>query len=583
MAQVAKIIDVTRSYVPVDPATFPQNLHATQAEDAPEERVPVIPYQGYNFLPTAYGYKSFFGLNSKLDVDALTSRVDEIFVIQTETLRNILVALCEDGIWTKRGDVSGVWTHDITLTVPAVGVHKNWTYCVITNQLLCYRQGEASVWKLNTANSWVPTAFVPNTLNMAGQIGIFKAGARMGIWDSDGSIAWSNFDNFGDFVPSAATMAGSAKFNGILGKIVTIKPEDDGFIVYCTKSIIRVMRDFSSAYLWQTKTLVENTGVSYAFEVAHGTDDSVHFALTSTGLFKIQQGQMENLIPGVIDYLKKPRQPIGLQIFQGRYLFFELMDPSFINAQVEFTQETIPEQTLTIQEAIMIGNSFVFNYGSMSPMDTGKLLDALSQHHDSIQVWRSTGGCYSGIGYCLDTDYPVYEDHISATIAPATLSAFDAAPADYFQFTGTDPSYSVVGPDGTTNVPVLPFPIPPTPAQHKGNSYVADNEQNFFAKQDGQWYGERRFQELWMEKLEEIERIVRTAEMADTGAFTIGEVLEEEYTFGPFLDLSFLGESNRMMGEFALTEDWNGVFMHRSITKTFEIVINVRTVTQELL
>jgi hypothetical protein len=588
MAQQAKIIDVTRSYIPVDPNTFPQTMHATGNEDNPEERVPVIPYQGFNFLPTVYGYKSFFGLNSKFDADALTSNVDEIFVIQTETFRNILVALCDDGIWTKRGDVSGIWIPDITLSIPTAGQHKNWTYCVIANTLYCYRQGEASVWKLNTANSWVPTAFTPNFLNMTGQIGIFRAGARLGFWDSSDSVAWSNPDDTADFTPNAATMAGNTKFNGVMGRIVTIKPEDDGFIIYCTKSIVRVVRDFSSAYLWGSKTLIENAGISYHFEVAVGPNDSLHFALTSVGLYKIEGGQMENLIPGVVDYLKKSRQPIGLQFIQGRYLFFEILDVELIEGAVNFTTETIPEQTLTIQEAVSIYESFLIQESGGG--GSRGILSAIQQHHDSIQVWRSSGGCFSGIGYCTNTDYPVFEDHISATIAPATLSALNANPETYFQFTGTGAAYSVVGPDGITNVPVLPTPLLPIPSAHKTQSFTEDNEQNFFSKQEEQWYGERRFTDLWLSKLKEIEDIRREATIVDAGTYPIGETIEEEYTFGPFLDLSFSGESNRIYGEYDIIDEdeeistgWNGAFLHRSITQTFEIVITVKTETKEVL
>lgn len=79
MTQAAKIIDITRSFVIVDPRTFPETLHATAREDFPENRVPVVPYKGFNFLPTAMGYKSYFGVNAQLDISALTSRVDKIF------------------------------------------------------------------------------------------------------------------------------------------------------------------------------------------------------------------------------------------------------------------------------------------------------------------------------------------------------------------------------------------------------------------------------------------------------------------------------------------------------------------------
>lgn len=583
MAQQAKIIDVTRSYVPVDPKSFPQTMHATTQEDHPEERIPVIPYQGWNFLPTAYGYKSFFGLNSNLDVDALTSRCDELFIIQTETLHNILVALCEDGIWTKRGNVGGAWSHDATLSIPAAGSHKAWSYCVIANVLYCYRQEAAAYYKLGTSNNWVAEAVIPSILNMAGQIGIFRAGARLGFWDSDDSVAWSSLDDLTDFAPDLSTMAGEAKFNGVVGKIVTVKSEGDGFIIYATKSVVRVVRDFQSTNLWRTDVLLANAGIAYPFEVAVGPNDSTHFALTSIGLFKISAGQLENLIPAVIDYLTKSRQPIAIKFLQGRYLFFEIMDPNLIYGEVKFTQVTIPEQTFSIQQAVNIVESYtLLDTNGLSTDNLAKLFGALQQHHDSIQIWRSTGGCFIGLGYCLDTDYPIFEDYISATILPSALTSLDSLGEAYFDFTDGQASNGVIGPDGTSYVGVLPFPLL-IPSNALGDdSYVEANTQNFFSKQDQQWYAERRYYEIWLEKLKEIESIRREATIVDDGTYTVGEIIEEEYTFGPFLDLTFFGESNRIAGEFQLTEDWNGLFFHRSITNLISITVTVTTETRNV-
>src|SRR5437764_1133039 len=101
MTQLAKIIDITKTFVPVDPNAFPETLLGTAREDTPTQAAPVVAYEGYNFMPTAYGYRSYFGINQKVNIDALTSRVDHVFIIQTLTFENILVALCEDGIWTK--------------------------------------------------------------------------------------------------------------------------------------------------------------------------------------------------------------------------------------------------------------------------------------------------------------------------------------------------------------------------------------------------------------------------------------------------------------------------------------------------
>ena len=145
MTQVTKIIDVSYSFMVLDPNAMPENLSYTTKEDAPEDAAPIIAYEGYNFLPTSYGYKSFFGENSILDTTLLTSKVDHAFIFQMGNFQNALIALCDDGIWFNIG---AGWVHGITLSVPTVGSHLEWTYTIIENILYMYRQGDSLVYKL---------------------------------------------------------------------------------------------------------------------------------------------------------------------------------------------------------------------------------------------------------------------------------------------------------------------------------------------------------------------------------------------------------------------------------------------------
>ena len=199
-----QIIDVTRSAVITDPEAFYENLMSTGQEDSPERTIPIVAYEGYNFLPTLYGYRSYFDTTATLDIAALGSRCDLVVLYQFANYSNVLVALCEDGIWTNSGGTaSEVWTHKVTLSIPAPGSYLAWTYCVIENVLYMYRQGNASVYKL-TPTAFGPVtivSFVPNFLNMTGQMGIFRANGRLGFWDSANSISWSSLFDFTDFTP----------------------------------------------------------------------------------------------------------------------------------------------------------------------------------------------------------------------------------------------------------------------------------------------------------------------------------------------------------------------------------------------
>jgi hypothetical protein len=462
--QTAKIIDVTRTFVPVDPNAFPENLSATNREDYPEQKKPVMCYAGHNFMPTPYGYKSFFGINSVFDADSLESRADELFIVQTNTFENILVALTEDGIWTKQGDSSGAWTQAIALEAPDEGSHLDWTYCLIGNTLFCYRATEPQYYSFSTLNTYftpgvVPSAvtglavtenagigslaagnyyyrvaffqadgqlslattaevevtnlnsqnvvtwntlpaavngyrlyvtfgatthyvdvpqdatpeFVhndeadipnlitlpdqspivqyeayefyavtPTFLNMEGQQGIFKAGSRLGFWDTENSVSWSNIDDFADFTPSVKTLAGAAVFNEVIGRITMILSSADGFVIYATKSIVHIGRNLQTTFNWNPTVVAKGTGIAFKRQCCSSSPDTTQFAYTTTGLMQIEGNKGEYIVPEVTDYLKESSEPVFLKILEGRYLFLEILDGNYLNGLVEFEEVYVP-------------------------------------------------------------------------------------------------------------------------------------------------------------------------------------------------------------------------------------------------
>lgn len=363
--QTTKIIDVTRGFSPVDPKEFPETYHISSGEDNPEKGKEVLAYEGYNFLPTSYGYKSYFGVTSVLNINALTSRVDEVFIIQNSSFENIAVALCEDGIWTKVANATGAWTHEIILAVPAVGVHYDWSHCIISNDLYCYRQGDTAYHKFSSEpqlptpgeiQGALPTVldpFVPHPanafysvtptfLNMAGQLGIFRAGSRLGFWDSADSISWTSIDDFADATPSITTLAGSAIFLEIQGRIINILSYKDSFIVYSTKAITLIARDEASTFQWNPVVVYKDGGIAFRRQCCQGDGIGTQYAFTSNGLVQIEEGKASSIATSLTDSLKKVSLPIFLSLVEGRYLFLEIMDSAYISGLVTFTTSTIP-------------------------------------------------------------------------------------------------------------------------------------------------------------------------------------------------------------------------------------------------
>jgi hypothetical protein len=351
--QAAKIIDVTRSFIPVDPNRYPENLHGTGDEDQPETRVPVIPYMGYNFLPTSNGYKSFFGTNKALGIDALApNKADDIFIFQTLDYKNVLIALCDTGIWAKAANVGGAWTQLIAQVAPADAVFYEWYTTVIKNRLYVYRANDAQFYKIDT-NIAAPlgidcTAIVPNFITPTAQLGMFRLGARIGFWDATNAVAWCNPDDFSDFTPNVITGANVTTFNSVLGKISAIRAHGNNAIVYASKSITGLSVQPAETFFVKAISILDKAGVPYARQSVASLPDDTHFAYTSAGIYKIDNGKAEVIVPEVYDYFKNyTAQPIYLQLLQGRFLCFQILDANLINGNPIFSFESIPSGTLT--------------------------------------------------------------------------------------------------------------------------------------------------------------------------------------------------------------------------------------------
>lgn len=380
--QSAKFIDVTRTFVPIDPNSFPTSMHGTKNEDSPEDRIPVSAYEGQNFIPTAQGYRSYFGTTGSINIDALGAKADFVFMYQNTNFENILIALTETGIWVKKGSVVGAWTQAYAVTAPAAGVHYAWSFIVIAQTLYCYQANKASYQKIvsDITAGVLVTSVVPSFLNMAGQVGIFRAGGRLGFWDTSDSIAWSNQDDYADFTPSLLTLAGNAKFIDINGRITTIVGHGPGFMIYCTKAVIYIAPSPDSTFQWAPAVIYSNTGVTYPRQVVAAQPDTTHFAYVTHGLIKLENGKPEVIVPDVTDALATHNGPIYLSIYEGRYLCLEILDPDFFEGQVQFTKATtgdftyfFPGVSLTladaIDEEILQGTNFC---ASINDMGNGK-------------------------------------------------------------------------------------------------------------------------------------------------------------------------------------------------------------------
>jgi len=381
MPQVVKFIDVSKGYAVIDPSAFTENLSYTTGADAPETGAPILAFAGYNFLPTAYGVRSFFGTNSTLDIAPLPTRCNKVLLYQFANLQNVLIALCEDGIYITRPNASGAswegkvpygwiyqdWLGGKGMIQPAEGTAslenqtdaRWWSYAVLYNTLYIYRAGDpqvVSIGPLDIVAGVVTLNYLtPTFLNMAGQMGIFKANGRLGFWDSANSISWSSLFDPMDHTPSLETLAGNAIFKDITGTVIVVIPQGTGFIIYSTKGIVGVRFTTTGPMPWDANNISDIAGIAYPFQVTSGATDAEHFAYTSAGIQRVgkytaiaQTHQIENVIPDVYDLLKESREPVYLDFINGRFLFISLLSDKYIVGGLEYDQNIVGPLSIRI-------------------------------------------------------------------------------------------------------------------------------------------------------------------------------------------------------------------------------------------
>jgi hypothetical protein len=354
VAQSPKVIDVTRSFVPVDPNAYPENLHGTGSEDYPEDRVPVVPYMGHNFLPTGYGYKSFFGTNSAIRADTLVpNKPDHVFLFQTLTFKNVLIALCDTGLWAKDSTVEGAWEQLKVYTAPGDDEFYEWYYEVIKNKLYCFR-ANAGEYLLIETDALVDigiscTEVVPTFITPTAQLGMGKLGARLCFWDAENAIAWSSPDDLAEFTPDVLTGANVTTFNSVLGRIAGIHSHGKHAVVVASNSIVGLEVQAGDTFFVKAKPILPKVGAPYFKMAAKGEPDTTLFVYSSAGIVKITNFDPEFIIPEVYDYFKTyTAVPIYLKLLQGRFLAFEILDENLMNGVPIFSVTTLPSSSVDL-------------------------------------------------------------------------------------------------------------------------------------------------------------------------------------------------------------------------------------------
>lgn len=475
MSSKSKLVQIGRSMIILDPQTMPINLGYSGREDYPEQAFPCLAYDGHNVLPTALGYQSYFAEHNRLNIgDSLKDyKVQAVFQYQSVNMRTLSIALCEDGIRIANGSEgpnSFEWQLVVDFSSSEVGgVRRLWTYCVISNKLYLYQQGQAKFYAVVNAAEYLETtipatitgasieqvwynepvqtgihAITPNFINMEGQIGIFKAANRLGMWDSDGAVAWSSATQIYDFKPSTTTFAGITTFADVVGRIVMIKQHATGFIIYATRSITLCSPLTGSPEKWAGRALFSDVGVVFDTQIVVAQPDSIHYAITSGGLCRISNGSPEYIEPEAMDYVRNNNEVYSLSFLDARFLM--------IHTTKKLDQVSLP--TIIVED--MTGEPYEFPKPTI--VDTSEFLEWLANQLASLNASQQAEfpeaqepeegmippkdkeallPCWSGHGLVTNFDATVLNraqiDTAVTITSPSQASTSWAIPVSYFR------------------------------------------------------------------------------------------------------------------------------------------------------
>ncbi len=339
-------LDIGASIVPLVGKTG----NNTYGEDNPSAPSPARITHMVNVLPTALGYTSAFApilpedwgdaptspiwvreqYSSDQISNALKSaRIQHVIPWETGAQERVFIILAEGGVFVynpiAERDRNALPKEDNTLNPyetikllsPDTTKFNLWTYAAVSNRLYLYRQGLGQVYVIGDttlatdASNWNVTvetlytkenslfqvvAITPTFLNMEGQVGLFKAGNRLGFWDSDNAIAWSSAFIPVDFTPDVVSLAGITTFSDIAGDIVTILPTTDGFMVYSTGSIVRIDPLTNSTERWGATVIRASGGIDFYTQATVGGDPEYHVAWTQRGVLEIAGRQARTIL-----------------------------------------------------------------------------------------------------------------------------------------------------------------------------------------------------------------------------------------------------------------------------------------------
>ena len=321
---------------------YDENYDRTVQASSADELGKGIPqvYYMHNVMPTPEGFQSV-GFIQRVPGVAGVSNFDQAIALRDGSDNNFIYSPGYGNNYIFNA-MLGAWQSTNPFASGAVYNKTNISYCFLQgNHYLCI-QGQG-VYQYNSSTNQL-TAVTFTGLVMANIKGICTSSGYLICYDNT-TMYWSSVINPLDFVPSLTTGAGSGTPTDLKGMLVTGLQIAGGIVAYSTQNAVSAQYTGNIRFPFVFKEVVGSGGIQNSEQVSYLANFSEHYALTSSGVQKIDRNQAVSMFDDVTDFLSAN--------------FYEDFDTSTFT----FT-ETKLSKALSTKIALISDRYLVISYGT---------------------------------------------------------------------------------------------------------------------------------------------------------------------------------------------------------------------------
>lgn len=250
-----------------------------------------------NVIPTGEGYQSI-GYTTKVPGLAAASDFNRCFTLRDINENKVFYSPSYgknyvfdrnlNNIWRSIAPIKSVENAAVTIA------YLNGETYIFFQKNGCYRYDKATF----TFVSVVLIGLVVANIN-----GICSANGFLLAWDDANVIYRSQANSPLDFTPDPSLGSGAGVPQDIRGKIVTVLPISNGFVVYTTANAVGATFQQNIRYPFVFKEIEGTTGIISADHVSWQDNLGAHFVWSKSGLLRVDKSKAAPIFPKITDFL----------------------------------------------------------------------------------------------------------------------------------------------------------------------------------------------------------------------------------------------------------------------------------------